>query len=110
MVFSNLLVNAIEFQIAISGSISFSGFAPNCRCFEIYLSCYELRKISLKNGNHSKENKKAGRYNVQIVCYITRYTLVQINLNTCKKESIFESFRFILKITKVQAVSEIINC
>ena len=37
------------------------------------------------------------------------YTLVQINLNTCKKESIFGSFRFILKITKVQAVSEIIN-
>ena len=38
-----------------------------------------------------------------------QYTLVQINLNTCKQESIFESFCFILKITKVQAVSEIIN-
>ena len=35
------------------------------------------------------------------------YTLVQINLNTCKKESIFESFCFILKITKVPAVPEI---
>ena len=40
---------------------------------------------------------------------VLMYTLVQINLNTCKKESIFESFCFILKITKVQAVSEIIN-
>ena len=41
--------------------------------------------------------------------HVLSYILVQINLNTCKQESIFESFCFILKITKVQAVSEIIN-
>ena len=53
-------------------------------------------------------NLVSSRIFILIANYVI-YTLVQINLNTCKKESIFESFRFILKITKVQAVSEIIN-